>query len=206
MSGRVFTFNGRSNNTTAIDARTGQVAGTLPLGGKPEFSIADGKGTIFVNIEDKSEVVVLDSKKLTVLNRWPLAPGKGPSGLSMDRAKRRLFSTCHNEMMVVMDADSGKVLDTPAIGKGTDASAFDPGTGLAYSSNGDGTLTVVEEQPADHYKVAANVKTEDGARTMTLDTKTHNVYLVTARFKPAVAGERRRAQEPDSFVILVVGK
>jgi DNA-binding beta-propeller fold protein YncE len=205
-SDRVFTFNAGSSDTTAISAETGNVDGTIKLGGKPEFAVADEKGQVFVNLEDKSEVVALDSKKLKETNRWPMAPGKNPSGLSMDRAKRRLFATCHNEMMVVLDADSGKVLDTPAIGKGTDASAFDPGTGLAYSSNGDGTLTVVEEQPADHYRVAANVKTQDGARTMALDTKTHNVYLVTARFKPAVPGERRRAQEPDSFEILVVGK
>jgi DNA-binding beta-propeller fold protein YncE len=206
VSDRVFTFNAGSKDATAISAESGNVDGTIKLDGKPEFAVADEKGQVFVNLEDKSEVVAFDAKKLTVLNRWPLAPGKNPSGLSMDRTKRRLFATCRNEMMVVMDADSGKVLDTPAIGKGTDASAFDPGTGLAYSSNGDGTLTVVEEQPADHYRVAANVKTQDGARTMALDTKTHNIYLVTSRFKPAVAGERRRAQEPDSFEILVVGK
>jgi DNA-binding beta-propeller fold protein YncE len=205
-SDRVFTFNAGSKDTTAISAETGNVDGTIKLDGKPEFAVADEKGQVFVNLEDKSEVVALDAKKLTVLNRWPLAPGKEPAGLSMDRAKRRLFATCHNEMMVVLDADSGKVLDTPAIGKNTDASAFDPGTGLAYSSNGDGTLTVVEEQPAGHYRVAANVKTQDGARTMALDTKTHNVILVTARFKPAAAGERRRQQEPDTFEILVVGK
>jgi DNA-binding beta-propeller fold protein YncE len=205
-SDRVFTFNAGSKDSTAISAETGNVDGTVKLDGKPEFAVADEKGQVFVNLEDKSEVAVIDAKKLTVVNRWPLAPGKEPAGLSMDRTKRRLFSTCHNEMMVVMDADTGKVIDTPAIGKGTDACAFDPGTGLAYSSNGDGTLTVVEQKPADHYQVLANVKTQDGARTMALDTKTHNIYLVTARFKPAAAGERRRQQEPDTFEILVVGK
>jgi DNA-binding beta-propeller fold protein YncE len=205
-SDRVFTFNAGSSDATAISAEKGTVDGTVKLGGRPEFAVADEKGQVFVNIEDKDEVVAIDAKELTVKNRWPLAPGKGPAGLSMDRAKRRLFSTCHNEVMIVMDADSGKVLASPAIGKGTDAAAFDQAAGLAFSSNGDGTLTVVEEKPENQYKVLANVPTQDGARTMALDTKTHNILLATAKFKPAAAGERRRQIEPDSFVILVVGK
>jgi DNA-binding beta-propeller fold protein YncE len=203
---RVFTFNAGGGDTTALDAGTGEVAGTLKLGGLPESGVADGKGLVFVNLVDKDEVVAFDARQLAVKNRWPVAPGKGPMGIAMDRAKRRLFVTCRNEKMVVLDADGGKVLATPAIGKGTDACAFDPGTGLAFSSNGDGTLTVVEEQPADQFRVAANVKTEAGARTMALDPKTHTIYLATARFKPAAPGERRRTIEPDSFAILVVGK
>jgi DNA-binding beta-propeller fold protein YncE len=203
---RVFTMNAGSKDATALDASTGSVAGTVPLGGKPEFAVADGKGMVYVNIEDKSEVVAFDAKELTVKSRWPLAPGKEPAGLAMDRAKRRLFSTCHNQKMVVLDADSGKVLGSPEIGKGTDACAFDPDTGLAFSSNRDGTLTVVEEKPAGEFHVAANVKTQVGAKTMALDPKTHMIYLVTARFKPPAAGEKRPGIEPDSFVILVVGK
>jgi DNA-binding beta-propeller fold protein YncE len=203
---RVFSMNAGSKDATALDAATGTVVGTVALEGKPEFAVSDEKGMVYVNIEDKSEVVAFDAKELTVKNRWPTAPGKDPAGLAMDRAKRRLFSTCHNEKMVVLDADSGKVLGTPEIGKGTDACVFDPGTGLAFSSNRDGTLTVVEEKPAGEFRVAANVKTQMGARTMALDPKTHTIYLVTARFKPLAAGEKRPGIEPDSFVILVVGK
>jgi DNA-binding beta-propeller fold protein YncE len=204
-SDRVFTFNAGSKDATALDADTGTVAGTVPLGGKPEFAVADEKGMVFVNIEDKHEVVAFDSRALQVKSHWPLAPGKEPAGLAMDRAKHRLFSTCHNEKMVILDAETGKVLATPAIGKGTDACAFDPGTGLAFSSNRDGTLTVVQEKPADHYEVQANVRTLVGARTMALDPRTHNIYLATAGFKAAAPGERRPGIEPNSFVILVVG-
>jgi DNA-binding beta-propeller fold protein YncE len=204
---RVFTFNAGGGDATAIDAENATVAGTVKLGGRPESGVADEKGMVYVNLVDKDEVAAFDAKELAVKERWPVAPGKGPMGLAMDRAKRRLFVTCRNEKMVVLDANSGKVLADVAIGRGTDACAFDPGTGLAFSSNGDGTLTVVEEKPADTYRVAANVPTQAGARTMALDTRTHNVLLVTARFKAAAPGEKgRRAMEPDSFVILVVGK
>ena len=140
VSGRVFTFNGRSNNSTAIDAKTGKVAGTIGLGGKPEFSVADGKGMVFVNIEDKNEVVAIDAAKLSVAKRYSLSPCDGPSGLAIDTKSRRLFSVCSNRLMAVSDPDSGKVLATPAIGQGSDGAAFDPGTGYAFSSNGDGTL------------------------------------------------------------------
>lgn len=207
-SDRVFTFNAGSNDATALDAEKGAVAGTVKLGGRPETGVADEKGMVYVNLVDKNEIVAFDARKLEVTQRWPLAPGTGPHGLAMDRAKRRLFSTCANEKMIVLDADSGKVLATLTIGKGTDACAFDPGPGFAFSSNGDGTLTVVEEQPPGTYRVLANVPTQAGARTMALDTKTHLIYLATARFKQPAAGEKgpRRAMEPDSFVILVVGK
>ena len=209
-SDRVFTFNAGSSDATAVSAADGTVAGTVKLGGKPEGVVVDGKGLVFVNIEDKNEVAVFDAKELTVKNRWPLAPGEKAVGLGIDCAKRRLFATCGNEKMIVLEADSGKVLATLPIGKGTDACAFDPGTGLAFSSNGagDGTLTIVEEKPTDTYKVLANVPTQAGAHTMALDTKTHNVVLCTAKFKPAPAGAggRRRVIEPDSFVVLIVGK
>src|SRR6202165_5178812 len=142
-SKRVFAFNGGSKDATAIDARTGTVAGTIPLGGKPEFAVSDEKGHVFVNIEDTSEIVQFDSNKLAVENRWKIAPGEEPSGLAMDHKHRRLFSVCSNKLMVVVDANNGKVITTLPIGAGTDAAAFDPETGFAFSSNGgDGTLTV----------------------------------------------------------------
>lgn len=202
----VFTFNAGSKDTTAIAADDGSVKGAVALGGKPESAVADEKGRIYVNIEDKNEIAVVDSKDLKVLDRWKLAPGEEPTGLAMDLANRRLFATCHNQKMVVMDADSGKVLATPSIGKGTDACVFDPQEHLAFSSNGDGTLTVVDTK-ADKFHVLANVATQAGARTMALDPKSHTVYLATARFKPLPPGQRGRPGiEPDSFVILVVGK
>jgi YVTN family beta-propeller protein len=209
-SHRVFTMNGRSGDSTAIDAATGKVAGTIPLGGKPEFATADGAGHVYVNIEDKSTVADIDSNALTVKNTWPLAPCEEPSGMAIDVANRRLFSGCHNKVMAVMNADSGKVVATPPIGQGVDANAFDPGSSLAYSSNGDGTLTVVHEDSTDKYSVVENVSTQRGARTMALDTKTHNVFLVTAEFgppPPATADQPhpRPSVVPGSFTLLVFG-
>jgi DNA-binding beta-propeller fold protein YncE len=199
-SDRVFTFNAGTKDATAISAADGSVASTVALGGKPEGAVSDGKGTVFVNIEDKNEVAVIDAMKLTVKERWPVAPGVKAVGLALDRSKRRLFCTCGNEKMIILDADNGKVVGTVAIGKGTDAAVFDQEAGLAFSSNGgDGTLTVVDGK-GDTYKVLANVPTQAGARTMALDTKTHNILLVTAKFK------QPRVVEPNTFVILVVGK
>jgi YVTN family beta-propeller protein len=210
-SKRVFTFNGGSNDATAIDVDTNQVAGTIALGGRPEYAVSDRNGEVFVNIEDKNEIVAIDSKALTVKNRWPIAPGDGPSGLAMDVKNRRLFAVCGNEKMVVMDADTGKVVATPTIGKGPDAAVFDAQNGLAFSSNGqDGTLTVIKEESPDKFTVEATVPTAPGARTMALDTSTHNILLATAKFQPAPAAEaggqrRRPTMEPNSFVILVYG-
>jgi len=204
VSGRVFTFNGRSNNSTAIDAKTGKVAGTIALGGKPEFSVADGKGMVFVNIEDKNEVVAIDAAKLSVAKRYSLSPCDGPSGLAIDTKSRRLFSVCSNRLMAVSDPDSGKVLATPAIGQGSDGAAFDPGTGYAFSSNGDGTLTVVQ-QAGGKWEVLENIATERGARTIALDDKTHKVYLPTARTAPSQGGGRA-TYLPDTFKVLIVGK
>jgi WD40 repeat protein len=209
---RVFTFNGRSQDSTAIDAATGKVLGTIKLGGKPEFAATDAKGEIFVNIEDKSELDAIDPNTLEVKAKWPLAPCKEPSGLAIDRKNRRLFAGCDNKMMAVVDADSGKVLATPAIGEGVDATAFDDETGLAFASCGeDGVLTVVKEESPDKFSVAENVTTEKGARTLALDSKTHNVFVVTAKFGPPPAPTAdnphpRRSILPDSFVVHVVGK
>jgi DNA-binding beta-propeller fold protein YncE len=203
---RVFTFNGASKDATTFAAADGSVAGTLPLGGKPEFAVADGKGNIFVNIEDTSELAEIDAQALKILHRWPLTPCESPSGLSMDRKNRRLFLGCENKMMAVVDADTGKVIATPAIGEGVDATAFDPGTGFALSSNGEGTLTVVKQESPDGYSVLENVPTKRSARTMGLDLKTHNVVLPAAEFLPPKEGERRGAMKPGSFVLLVVAR
>ena len=208
---RVFTFNGKSHDSTAIDAAKGTVLGTIKLEGKPEFAVSDGKGEIFVNIEDKSQLDAIDPNKLEVKSRWPLAPCEEPSGLAIDRKNRRLFAGCDNKMMAVVDADSGKVLATPAIGDGVDATAFDEGTSLAFASCGEGVLTVVHEDSPAKFSVAENVKTQEGARTLALDEKTHEVFVVTAKFGPPPAPtpenpRPRHAILPDTFVVLVVGK
>src|SRR5579872_7210145 len=207
-SRRVFTFNGDSGNSTAISAASGTVAGTIDLGGSPEFAVADGAGHIYNNLEDKNMVDEIDSKTLAVEQRWPLAPCESPSGIAMDVTHRRLFIGCHNRMMAIMDADTGKVITTVPIGPGVDANRFDPGTGLAFSSNGgDGTLTVVHEDSPEKFTVVDNVTTQRGARTMTLDEKTHRVYLATAEFgplEPAKSGERRHrpTMKPGTFTLL----
>jgi len=203
---RVFTLNGRGQNTTAINGADGTVAGTLVLGGKPEFAQADGKGSIFVNIEDKSELVEFDAQKVTETHRWPLAPCKSPSGLAMDHKNRRLFAVCDEKVMAVVNADTGKVVATPAICEGPDAAGFDPATGYAFASCGDGNLTVIHEDSPDKFSVVENVPTKRSARTMGLDLKTHNIFLSSAEFDPPAPGERRGKMKPGSFAILVVGK
>ncbi len=208
---RVFTFNGHSKDTTAIDAATGKIVGKIPLGGKPEFGVSTGAGEIFVNIEDKSELVAFDPAELKVKSRWPLAPCQEPSGLAMDIKNRRLFSGCDNKTMAVVNADTGKVITTLPIGEGVDANGFDPETQLAFASCGDGTLTAVHEDSPDKFSVVQTVTTAPRARTMTLDPKTHKIYLVTAKFGPAPAATAdqphpRPALLPDSFVVLVLDK
>jgi DNA-binding beta-propeller fold protein YncE len=211
-SKRVFAFNGRSQDATAIDATTGTVAGTVKLDGKPEFPVSDGKGSVYANIEDKSEIARIDARSLNIQAVWPLAPCESPSGLAMDRSSRRLFAVCDNKVMAVVDADSGKVVATPAIGEGPDAAAFDPGTKLVFSSNGeDGTLSVVKESGPDLYAVAQTVATARGARTMALDEKTHILYLPTAKFTAAPAPTStnlhpRPGIEAGSFRLVVVSQ
>lgn len=180
----VFVFDGESNDATAIVAATGSLAGTIPLSGKPEFAASDDAGHVFVNLEDKNEVAVIDSHALKVTGRWSTSPGDEPSGMAIDARNSRLFVGCHNKMIVVMDTKTGKVVATPPIGGHVDANRFDPGTELVFSSNGEGTLTVIHEDSPDKYTVLDNVTTEVGARTMELDPKTHNVYLVTADLTP----------------------
>ena len=210
-SKRVFTFNGHSHDVTAIDAAKSAVLGTIKVDGKPEFAVSDEKGEIFVNIEDKSELMALDPNKLEAKARWPLAPCEEPSGLAIDRKSRRLFSGCGNKLMSVVDADSGKLVTTLPIGDGVDANAFDPETRLAFASCGEGVLTVVHEDSANKFSVVENVPTARGARTMTLDPEKHRVFLVTAKFGPPPAPT---AQQPhpwpsilaDTFVVMVMSR
>jgi DNA-binding beta-propeller fold protein YncE len=207
---RVFTFNAGSQDSTAIDAQKGEVVGTIPLGGKPEFAQSDGKGTVFVNLEDKNQLFALDANKLTVTQRWPLAGCEEPSGLAIDTKKRRLFVGCGNKVMPVVDADSGKILATIPIGDGVDATAFDEETGLAFASCGEGVLTVAHEDAPGKF-TAENVPTQRGARTMALDPKTHHVYTVTAKFgqAPAPTADNPHPRPPvlpDSFIVLMLGQ
>lgn len=201
FSKRVFTFNARSKDTTAVDAAKGEVVGTLALGGKPEFAASDEKGTMFVNIEDTSELVAFDPQKLVVKSRWKLAGCEEPTGLALDRKNRRLFAGCGgNKKMAIVDADSGKVIAMPDIGDGCDATAFDADQKLAFTSAGDGTITVIREDSPDKFSVVETVKTQERARTMALDPKTHELFTVTAKVLP------ERKVEPDTFVVIVVGK
>jgi YVTN family beta-propeller protein len=182
---RVFAFNGRSSNATVIDADTEKVIATVPLSGKPEFPATDGKGNVYVNIETKNSLVRLDPDGTKVKNEWSLAPCEEPSGLAMDAEGRRLFSVCSNKTMVVTDADSGKQVAKVAIGEDPDAAGYDVEKKLVFSSNSDGTLTVVKRESPDKYTVIQTVTTEKRARTMALDPKAHKVYLSCAEFGPA---------------------
>lgn len=200
-----YTFNGRGSSATVIDAKEGKVVATIPLGGKPEFAAADSQaGLVFNNLEDKSEVVVIDTKQHTVTKRWPIAPGEEASGMAFDEKNHRLFLGCGNKLMAMMDSTSGKVLATVPIGDGVDANAFDPGTQLAFASCGDGTTTIAHED-GDKLTVVQTLTTERGARTMTIDPATHKIYLASAKFEAAAAGQRRGKMVPDSFKILVYG-
>ncbi len=189
---RVFAFNGESKSATAIDAATGKVAGTINLDGGPEFAAADGKGFVYNNLEEESQVLKINSRELKVEQRWPTAPCASPSSMAMDRATRRLFVGCRSKVMAVVDADSGKIVATLPIGDHVDASAFDPETNLVFNSNGEGTVTVIHEDSPDKYTVIETVKTLPRAKTMALDPKTHRLFLSTV--------------ENGQFEVLVVGK
>ena len=203
----VWAFNGRSNNASVISIADKKVLGSIPLPGKPEFPQADGKGDVFVNIEDKNEIVRLDAKSMKVTAIWPLAGCESPSGMAIDTEGMRLFSVCDGNKMAVSDAKTGKSLATPAIGEGPDAAGYDAKDKLAFSSNGDGTLTIVDAGKAG-YPVLQTVKTEKGARTMSYDASTGSVYLVTSKFAAADPAnpKARPAQIPDTFTVLVVGR
>jgi YVTN family beta-propeller protein len=205
----VFTFNGGTSNSTVIDAATNEVKATIPLDGKPEFCASDGNGKVYVNIEDKSEISMINSASMQVEQTWSVAPGEEPSGLALDNENHRLFTTCHNKLMVIMDAMNGKVITTLPIGERVDGADFDPVLKRAYSSNGDGTLTVVQESGSNDFKVLENVTTQLGARTCAVDTKTHHIFLPTAEFNPTPEPtvdnpHPRPSIKPGTFVIFDV--
>ena len=209
FSHRVFAFNGRSGDATVLEGKTGTVAGTIALGGKPEFAVTDLKGKIFVNIEDRSEVVEIGAKDLKVKAHWPLKPCEEPSGLAIDRKHRRLLVGCGNKLAAIMDSGSGKVITTLPVGDNLDGAAFDAGTGLGFTSNGDGTLSVIREETPDRFRVVENVPTRRGARTLAVDEKTHSVFLSTAELGPAPAPTTEQPHPrptvvPGTFVVLVV--
>lgn len=210
-SKRVFTFNGRSSDATAIDAASDSIVGTVTLGGRPEFAQPDGSGKIFNNLEDKSLVVSFDAKKLNVLAKWPIAPGEEPSGLAIDREHHRLFAVCSNKLMIVLNYDSGTVVAKVPIGEGPDAAGYDPETHLAFSSNGEGTLTIVREDSPDKFTVVDNITTQRRSKTMSLDPKTHRIYLGAAEFEkapePTTDNPRPRPQMvKGSFSIIILGR
>jgi len=209
-SKHVLTMNGGSNDATVVDAATNAVVATVALPGRPEFAVSGQNGFVYANIEDKNEIVAIDTAKNAVTNTWPLGTCDGPSGLAIDVAHLRLFSVCSNKLMTVVDATSGKVVATLAIGQGPDAAAFDPGAQLAYSSNGEGTLSVYHEDSPDAYTLVQTVTTEPRARTMTVDPNTHDALLVTAQVKegPPAPGSQRptRTVVPGTFEVIVVGK
>lgn len=207
---QVFTFNGRGKNATVFNAETLAVTGTIPMGGKPEFSACDGQGRVFVNVEDTHQLLAINARTRTVTATWSLAPLEDPTGLAMDVAHNRLFAVGGNKLMAVVDAANGTILKTLPIGEGCDAVAFDSGTGWAYASNGEGTLTVVGSDGKVPFATLGTIPTRKGARTMALDAKTHRIYLPTAEWGPAPEpkpGERSRpAMVKDSFQLLVVGE
>ena len=205
-SKRVFTFNSGTINTTAIDAATGKVLGSMMLGGKPEGAAADGKGTIFVNIVDTNEVVAFDSKRLEILNRWPLTGCVNAVSMTLDEKNHRLFVGCHSRALIVVDSKNGHKLTTLPIGEQVGASAYDPATKLLYASNGDGTVTVIQQESSNKYSVVETVKTQWGAKMMAYDPKQRRLYLSSAEYDAAEPGKKaeRGAVRPGTFKVLVV--
>jgi DNA-binding beta-propeller fold protein YncE len=209
-SKKVMAFNGRGKDVTVVDpaARPGPAAvvGHVALDGKPEFAVADGEGHVYVNLEDKSAIVQIDSATMKVLATWKIDGGESPSGLAIDPANHHLFAGCDNHVMAVVDSQTGKTLGTVPIGEEVDACGFDPGTGEAFASCGDGTLTVVKESSPGKFEVEQTVHTRTGARTMALDPGAHVIYLPTAEFAEAPAEGKRPALKPDSFMLVVVSR
>jgi YVTN family beta-propeller protein len=198
FSNRVFTFNGRSNNSTVIDAVTLKVIDSIALSGKPEFAVNDGKGNVYVNIEDKSTIAHIDSKKLTVLHEWPIAPGEEASGLAIDLKNNLLFSVCDNSTLVVVDYTTGKAVTSFPIGKGVDAVVFDPATQLIYSSNGEGTVSIYKQEAKDKYTAVQLLTTQKGCRTMAMDPASKKIYLSAGKYE-----EGKRSLVAGSFEVLV---
>ena len=211
-SKRVFAQEGDPNTSTVIDAKSGDVVGTIKLGGAPEFAVADGQGTVYINLEDKNEIVAIDSHTLTIKSRWPVAPAGRPTALAMDIQHRRLFSAGRNpQMLVVMDADSGKVIQSFPISGGVDAAAYEPETGMIFCSTREGMVHIFHEDSPDKFSEVETVKTEVGAKTMGLDTKTHNLFLDTVEFGPPAAPTEDQPRPrpmaiPGTFHVLVYGR
>ena len=207
----VYAFNGRGHSVTVIDAKTNKVTATIPLPGKPEFAVADVKaGRVFVNIEDKSELVAIDTAKHQIAETWPLAPGEGPSGMALDEAHHRLFIGCDNKLMLMVDSETGKVIGSVPIGENVDACSFDPATQLAFASCGEGTVTIAKEESPEKLTVVQTLETEKLARTVTLDPMTHRIYLATADLRPPASpapspAPRHQAAIPGTFRVLVYG-
>jgi YVTN family beta-propeller protein len=211
QSGEVYIFNHTGNSVTVIDAKQAKIIATIPLGGSPEFAVADGStGRVYCNIEDKNEVAVIDAAKHEVIARWPLAPGEEPTGIALDAAHHRLFATCHNKMLAMLDTETGKVIATVPIGAGVDGCAFDEARQLAFASCGEGTTTIAKEETPDKLTVVQTLKTERGARTMATDPKTHRIYLPSAQFQPPPspspgASPSRPTIVPNTLKLLVYG-
>jgi DNA-binding beta-propeller fold protein YncE len=202
VSRRVVSFNGDANTAGVIDPGSGRLLATIALGGKPEFGVAGGNGRLFANLVDSAQVVEIDPKGNRVLRHWPLAPCEGPTGLAIDLAHHLLFSGCRNQIMAISNYQEGRLVAQVPIGGGVDGAAFDPSSQLAFTSNGDGTLTVVHEDSPTRFRVVATVDTRRGARTMALDGRTHRIYTVTAAFGPTPAAT---AEEPHPRPSLVPG-
>ena len=209
FSHKVFIYNAKSSDATVIDATTNKVLKNISLNGKPEFSVTNGKGLIYVNIEDKNQIKVIDATKLDVINTWSIAPGEEPTGIAIDTETNRLFAVCGNKLMIIVDASNGKVIKTLPIGDGCDGVAFDPEKKLAFSSNGIGSITVVKEENSNDFSVIETIQTQKGARTISINTITHELYLPTAEFgdksKPTIENPKPKAGlKPNSFQVLVV--
>jgi DNA-binding beta-propeller fold protein YncE len=203
-------MNGHSSNISVLDALNGKIVTTIALPAGPEFAVSDGKAFVYVNIEDKSEIVKIDSRTNKIVATWPLTPGEGPTGLALDRKSNTLFAGCHNQKLIMMNARNGKIESVLPIGKGVDAVAFDSEPGLAFSSNGEGSVTIVGRKDGK-YAVLQTLETQHGARTIALDTKTHDIYLSTAGFGPTPAATTERPHPrpsilPGTFTILKYGE
>jgi len=206
FSKKVIVFNGKSNDASIINPATDKVLSTIPLGGKPEAGVSDGKGKIYVNIEDTGEIVCFDINTYKVLSRYKLKGGEEPSGLAIDRFRSRLFTVCANKVMIVLDAKTGKQITTLPIGDGSDGVVFDPVTKMVYSSNGEGTITAVKEVSADKFIVLETIKSQLGARTITLDPITHHLFLPTATFEKSTDATERPKRVSGTFRVLEFGK
>ena len=205
-SGKIFTCNGRSKDLSVIDPVSNKVIETIQVGGKPETAVSNGNGLLYVNVEDKSEVVVVDTKKFAVLHHWPVSPGEEPTGLAFDKATNRLFAGCGNKLLIVLDATNGKLIEKLNIGDGCDGVAFDGETKTVFASNGEGSLSVISERSANKYETIVTMPTHKGARTITVDPLTHLVYLPTADFEAGDAPNARPKMIPGTFQVLVIGK